>query len=498
MSLTPQTLGYGLTIEGAFYAYTNNPVQFYVDPVFTTNTATTITYESYVDSIMSSHSSAGYYSNGVVVRYYDGLETLSASTFPQYSTYLSGCCDNKLYKLKSNTSLLLGTVIYIPPVNFCYTVIEGPTLPTSYDTLNDDNGFGILSPDDDCDAMECEPCPLPPPDCTCYTISVPVSAPSTFGAYEGCFGGSNSFAILSGETVNICAKTGTVFPLVPAVITPNGKCLSSSGCTCEAEPGLTINDCDPITLLPMGITCSVVNPTEANPNSGQLSLLITGGTNPYTVVWTLENGATITGDTLLNMPEGSYYVKVTDVYNDFSAETTCVLAIDRDCTFDGSVIEFILPTPTPGPTSTPVPTPAPTVCITRPPTPTPSASPTPTPTPILCSIDVNFTKTGLANTYGAVYDVSTSPPTSLFSWTSASSTTSTTVQAPIGSVLQVSAFATAGGGCSNSSIAVTLTDNGVDTNYYWTSATLPPVGGINQNITDCNNNYSIAIQVGCV
>jgi hypothetical protein len=95
-----------------------------------------------------------------------------------------------------------------------------------------------------------------------------------------------------------------------------------------------------------------VNPTTRVSNNGSVSLTITGGTPPYSIVW--SNGSVNT-TTLTNLGGGSYTAFVIDYFGDFSAQTTC---------------EVVLPsaTPTPTPTNTPTLTPSPsaqpTICVT--------------------------------------------------------------------------------------------------------------------------------------
>ena len=100
------------------------------------------------------------------------------------------------------------------------------------------------------------------------------------------------------------------------------------------------NECDPITLFPLGVECVTTDPTSPNAANGSISLVITGGTPPYSIVW--STGAVNT-TTLSNLQSGSYTAFVIDYWGDFSAQTTC---------------QVIAPSPTPTPTSTPTPTPS--------------------------------------------------------------------------------------------------------------------------------------------
>jgi hypothetical protein len=103
------------------------------------------------------------------------------------------------------------------------------------------------------------------------------------------------------------------------------------------------NECEPITLFHLGVECEVVNPTSPESLDGQILLNITGGTPPYSIVW--SNGVVNT-NLLTNLQSGSYTATVVDYYGDFTASTTC---------------DVVAPTPTPTqtPTQTPTPTPSP-------------------------------------------------------------------------------------------------------------------------------------------
>jgi subtilisin-like proprotein convertase family protein len=132
--------------------------------------------------------------------------------------------------------------------------------------------------------------------------------------------------------------------------------------------GQSINECGVTTILPMGARCNVISqPTSANPNGGVLSIIVTGGTAPYTYTWTSPNGLVTTAQTIYNKPAGSYTSVVYDKWRDFTVTTTCTLVQSIDCSFSGSVVEYFTPTPTPTLTPTPSPTPTPTL----PPTPIP-------------------------------------------------------------------------------------------------------------------------------
>lgn len=98
------------------------------------------------------------------------------------------------------------------------------------------------------------------------------------------------------------------------------------------------NDCDVITLFPLGVICDGIDPSGPSALDGRLFLRITGGTAPYDISW--EGGQKT--PYLFNLGGGFYNVTVVDYYGDYTAITNC---------------ELIAPSPTPTKTSTPTPTP---------------------------------------------------------------------------------------------------------------------------------------------
>jgi hypothetical protein len=80
------------------------------------------------------------------------------------SEYVSGCCDNLIYKLVSGNKYNLGLTLSVNPSNFCYRVIQTPSPQTKVINLNDLGGVIITS---GCDDIECQSCssapnPIPP------------------------------------------------------------------------------------------------------------------------------------------------------------------------------------------------------------------------------------------------------------------------------------------------------------------------------------------------
>jgi len=97
---------------------------------------------------------------------------------------------------------------------------------------------------------------------------------------------------------------------------------------CEYS-GRTRNQCDPVTLNQMIVTCNIIQqPTSSNPFGGRLSIIILGGTSPYTIKWSDSN---VTTATRFGLREGSYTATVTDYYGDFSTTVTCSLVEEYSC-----------------------------------------------------------------------------------------------------------------------------------------------------------------------
>ena len=138
--------------------------------------------------------------------------------------------------------------------------------------------------------------------------------------------------------------TKTATPTITPTVTPTLTPSITPSITPTKTPFFNlINDCAPITLFDMGIECNVgLIPSSTSSSDGILSILVTGGTSPYSFYW---KGGQRT-QTLFDVPQGSYEVTVVDFYGDYTATTICNL--------------FPLSqTPTQTPTTTPTPTPIP-------------------------------------------------------------------------------------------------------------------------------------------
>jgi hypothetical protein len=58
---------------------------------------------------------------------------------------------------------------------------------------------------------------------------------------------------------------------------------------------------------------AVINPTQINGSTGSINVSATGGTAPYTFLWTYPNGSTGTAEDISLLAKGTYFLLVTDV-----------------------------------------------------------------------------------------------------------------------------------------------------------------------------------------
>jgi len=90
------------------------------------------------------------------------------------------------------------------------------------------------------------------------------------------------------------------------------------------------NECDVITIFPMGVQCFVHHPTTDRSFDGLAALSITGGTPPYVISWDIGGFA----PALTNVGVGEYSATIVDSYGDFTANTVCVLTAETKTILD--------------------------------------------------------------------------------------------------------------------------------------------------------------------
>ena len=138
--------------------------------------------------------------------------------------------------------------------------------------------------------------------------------------------------------------TNTVTPTITSTSTPTLTPTKTPKPTPTTSGYYALkNECETFTLFDMGIQCyPLAIPTSSTSNDGVLSILVTGGTSPYSYYW--ADGQRT--QTLVGVSQNNYEVTVVDFYGDYTATTVCSLFP-------------VSPTPTSTTTPTPTSTPAP-------------------------------------------------------------------------------------------------------------------------------------------
>lgn len=147
---------------------------------------------------------------------------------------------------------------------------------------------------------------------------------------------------LGTSDLNIYLNYGGNYPYDSAYIwsgvTGGTQYFKTCDCTCTTKPNylnpnyIQVNECSVLTIHPMGVTCIPTQPSTPG-GYGSLSILITGGTPPYTV--TLLNSS---GNAIRNIPPinsnqtnipnilaGTYFIEITDQFGDFQLLINCTI-----------------------------------------------------------------------------------------------------------------------------------------------------------------------------
>jgi hypothetical protein len=173
----------------------------------------------------------------------------------------------------------------------------------------------------------------------CYCLEFSFAKVSQYDlTYNDCTGGTITETFQSGITYNICSENfDPITNCLDIDFEIKGLCINGD---CPKGFFKYQNECDVLTIFPLGVDCLTQNPATSSSFDGVASLYITGGTPPYIIQW--DNGNY--SQTLTNLGSGQYTATVTDFYGDFTAKTVCNLTA---------------PSPTPTMTPTPTPTPLP-------------------------------------------------------------------------------------------------------------------------------------------
>jgi hypothetical protein len=161
-------------------------------------------------------------------------------------------------------------------------------------------------------------------DCPCYCYFIRSVTETTDVTYVDCNDNIVVETIELGLTYSICSKIYPQFDIeVQIPIKLTDICVDNN-CPSTIPSVSPSNECDVITIFPISIECLIQQPSDNESFDGSTSLIITGGTPPYTIFWEIGSFA----PTLINLGVGQYDATVTDYYGDFTATTTCVLSAE--------------------------------------------------------------------------------------------------------------------------------------------------------------------------
>lgn len=155
--------------------------------------------------------------------------------------------------------------------------------------------------------------------------------------------GSSGFTCPEGSVLNSC---GSPEYCVRVVRVP---CTSPTTTTTTTQAYLNpdyipVNDCNVFTIAPMVVSCNVTDVTgKQDAANGAITLEISGGSAPYTIIWQYPSGVDIQGPpTIGGLSVGTYSATVRDYYGDFIVTTSCTVAPPTTTTTTSTTT---LPTP---------------------------------------------------------------------------------------------------------------------------------------------------------
>lgn len=221
----------------------------------------------------------------------DGTYSPIISNYSGLSAYTSS-----FVEIEINSSAVTGTTFYVYDLG----IITGCTPTSAY------TGLTVSS--------------TATTDCECYFIQIPQEVFDV--VYVDCDNTLFADPFPTGQTINICSKIYPVFDTsTPIPLINKGTCIGGQCPNTLITTPFSKNECDVITLFPLDVECFVIHPSTDYTNDGSATLIITGGTPPYTVSWAVGAIA----PALTNIGIGDYAATVVDYYGDFTANTVCTL-----------------------------------------------------------------------------------------------------------------------------------------------------------------------------
>lgn len=160
--------------------------------------------------------------------------------------------------------------------------------------------------------------------CQCYCYFIRSANQTTEVTYVDCNNTIIIDTIQEGFTYNICSKVFPQFDTEVQIPIKLTDICQDNQCPPTIPTVKPPNECDVITIFPMDVECLILQPTNDKSFDGAATLIVTGGTPPYTIFWEVGSFA----PALTNLGVGEYSATVTDYYGDFTANTTCVLTAE--------------------------------------------------------------------------------------------------------------------------------------------------------------------------
>jgi hypothetical protein len=184
--------------------------------------------------------------------------------------------------------------------------------------------------------------------CGNYTAYTYTSAVGTFN-FNPSLSHSSNIVTIPTAGFNPCVTpsltpTQTVTPSITPTFTPTPTNTSTPTPTPSFTPQpspppvyVYENSCGVLVSFPMGLKCQTTNATSQSTNNGSITVVVTGGTSPYTYYW--NTGART--NTINNLLPGSYTCTVVDYYGDYTGTTTCTVNAPKiNCELAGTATQI--------------------------------------------------------------------------------------------------------------------------------------------------------------
>ena len=241
---------------------------------------------------------------------YNGVQFINTPNKPTYTISVGGfdcltCNDSSALCRDAGTIFTPNnTNAHTTPLN---NILSGVGLNIQSFPYGDDGSFGFRLFDGDY-----------------FTIEIERTTAPDVGVYNLVYNNGNLGVTFNGTQVTdylVDDDTNTCTNNKPSYSVTSVSAVTGCGVVNTYTDYVGVNECDVITIFPMGATCSIVNTLGKTGSTRSATLVVTGGTPPYSFQW--ENGNTT--PTIINLPAGTYNATITDAFGDYIIETSCFL-----------------------------------------------------------------------------------------------------------------------------------------------------------------------------